>query len=76
MVATHSPNVFRVSYVYVKGPLQARGHEKTEEAMYALGQGLPLDLPYYLNHQACRNTTQATCRVPHYLTPHSAIFSR
>jgi len=61
-----------VSYVYVKGPLQARGHEKTEEAMYALSQGLPLDLPYYLNHQARRDTPQAGAHVPPCLTPRVA----
>lgn len=40
----------RLSFVYVQTGKGARQHEQSEEPMYSLQQGLPLDLELYLNN--------------------------
>ena len=51
-----------MSYVFVRGPLQARDHEKSEEPLYALRERLALDLPHYLLHQL-REPVARVCRL-------------
>lgn len=41
----------RVQYVIVKGTKDARAYEKSEDPLYALEKGIPLDNQYYLEHQ-------------------------
>ncbi|KAJ3086220.1 DNA-directed DNA polymerase delta, partial [Quaeritorhiza haematococci] len=41
----------RIPYVYIQTALSARGHEKSEDPVYALENDVPLDYQHYLHHQ-------------------------
>ena len=41
----------RISYVFIQSANNAKGFEKGEDPLFALSEDLPLDLPYYTEHQ-------------------------
>ena len=53
-----APNVGdRVPYVIIQGAKDARAYEKAEDPLYALENGIPLDVQYYLDHQLANPLT-------------------
>jgi len=41
----------RVPYVIIRGPKNAKAYEKSEDPIWVLGNNIPLDTNYYLEHQ-------------------------
>ncbi|KXS19990.1 hypothetical protein M427DRAFT_399532 [Gonapodya prolifera JEL478] len=41
----------RISYVFVQAAVGAKGHEKSEDPIFAVQNGVSLDYQYYLRHQ-------------------------
>lgn len=41
----------RIPYVYIQSPDGDRGYNKTEDPVFVMQHGLPVDLMYYYEHQ-------------------------
>ncbi|CUG86363.1 DNA polymerase delta, putative [Bodo saltans] len=41
----------RVAFVFIKGAIGAKGHERSEDPIYVLENNIPIDTQYYLEHQ-------------------------
>jgi DNA polymerase delta subunit 1 len=48
----------RVPYVIVKGTKNAKTYQKSEDPMYAIENGIPLDFDYYINNQLLKPVTR------------------